>query len=82
MALNCDPSSLAAAANCFSCVGPPGEQMAIQTYLLTQIALNLGAITSADPSVLANAARCFESCIPHGMQLAVQNYLLCQLVNK
>jgi hypothetical protein len=82
MAINCDPSSLAAAANCFSCVVPPGDQIALQTYLLAQIALNLGAVTSADPSTLANAATGFMQTIPPGMQLAVQSYLLCLLVNK
>jgi hypothetical protein len=82
MAIDCDPSSLAAAANCFSCNIPPGDQLAVETFLLAQIALNLGAISSADPSSLANAARSFMQTIPIGEQIAVQNYLLCQLVNK
>lgn len=80
MALNCDPSSLANAATCFSCDIPIGEQAAVQSYLLAQIALNLGAISSADPSTLANAARCFMSC--GADTLAVQNYLLCLINNK
>jgi hypothetical protein len=82
MAINCDPSALANAASCFSCNIPPGDHLAVETYLLAQIALNLGAISNADPATLANDARCFESCIPPGLQLAVQNFLLCTLVNK
>lgn len=82
MAITCDPSTLANTATCFSSCIPPGDQMAVQTYLLAQMALNLGAISSADPSALANAAASFMQTIPFGMQFAVQNYLLCQLVNK
>lgn len=77
MAVNCDPSSLANAAKCFDSCIPPGEQLAVQTYLLAVIAGG-----SLDPSVLANAAKCFDTCIPQGEQLAVQNYLLCQIANK
>jgi len=77
MAVNCDPSSLADAAKCFDSCIPPGDQLAVQTYLLAVI-----AGVALDPSALANAARCFQQCIPKGEQLAVQNYLLCLIVNK
>ena len=82
MPISCDPSTLANLASCFSCTVPVGEQMAVQTYLLAQLALSAGAISSADPSTLANAAVGFLQTIPIGEQMAVQNYLLCQLVNK
>jgi len=84
MAIDCSASSLAAAANCFSCVVPIGSQLPLQTYLIAQIALNLGAIASADPAVLMsdpNVAK-FMQTIPPGLQLSVQNVLLCTLVNK
>ena len=84
MAINCDPSSLANSASCFSCTVPIGGQLPLQTYLIAQIALNLGAITSADPAVLMsdpNVAK-FMQTIPPGLHLAVQNVLLCALVNK
>jgi hypothetical protein len=68
---------LANAARCFDSCIPPGEQLAVQTYLLLQI-----SGLSLTPQQLADAARCFQQCIPKGEQLAVQNYLLCQLVNK
>jgi hypothetical protein len=77
MAVNCDPSTLANAATCFDCDIPPGQQLAVQTYLLAVIAGG-----SLDPTTLANAARCFQDCIPKGQQLAVQNYLLCQILSK
>lgn len=82
MAINCDPSTLANNATCFSSCIPMGDQLAVQTYLLAQIALNSGVTTTADPSALAALAASFMQTIPQGMQLAVQNYLLCQLVNK
>lgn len=77
MAVNCDPSDLANQARCFDSCIPPGEQLAVQTYLLSIIAGG-----STDPKVLADAAKCFVSCIPEGHQIAVQNYLLCQILNK
>ena len=84
MTLTCDPSVLANLATCFSQCVPIGEQMALQTYLLAQMAASLGAVSSSDPAVLLsdpNVAK-FNQTIPIGMQIAVQNYLLCQLVNK
>jgi hypothetical protein len=74
-----DPSALANAANCFSCVVPPGDQQAVQTYLLAVIA---GVDTSqAGVQALVNNARCFSCTIPPGDMLAVQNFLLVQLLS-
>lgn len=84
MSVSCDPTILANNAVCFSQCVPPGEQLALQTYLLAQMAASIGAVSSADPNVLLsdpNVAK-FNQTIPIGMQIAVQNYLLCQLVNK
>lgn len=80
MAVTCDPNTLPNDARCFASCIPPGDHAAVQTYLLAQIALALGAVTSAEPSALANAARCFNECI--GNQMSVQNYLLCQIANQ
>lgn len=71
MALNCDPSALANAATCFDKCISPGDQPAVETYLLSLIAGG-----STDPATLFNNARCFHSCIPKGEQLGVQTYLL------
>jgi len=74
-----DPSVLANTANCFACTIPPGDQLAVQTYLLAVIA---GVDTSAaGVQALVNSANCFACTIPPGMQLAVQNYLLTQLLS-
>jgi len=73
MAISTDPAVLAAASRCFDDCIPPGDQRAVKTYLLAQIA----GVT--DPSVLVNAARCFSSCIPPGAQADVQAYLLAVL---
>lgn len=69
MAISNDPSVLAAASRCFDTCIPPGDQLAVKTYLLAQIA----GVT--DPRVVANNARCFRSCIPPGAQVDVQAYL-------
>lgn len=69
MAISSDPSVLAAASRCFDTCIPPGDQPAVKTYLLAQIA----GVT--DPSVVANNARCFSSCISQGAQADVQAYL-------
>lgn len=71
MALNCDPSALANAATCFDKCISPGDQPAVETYLLSLIAGG-----STDPATLLNNARCFHSCIPKGEQLGVQTYLM------
>lgn len=69
MAISSDPSALAAASRCFDTCISPGDQPAVKTYLLAQIA----GVT--DPKVVANNARCFSSCIPQGAQADVQAYL-------
>ena len=79
MAINCDPSSLANAARCFEQCIPPGGQLAVQTYLLAQIANSLNSAISTDPSALATAASSYMRLT--GFQLEVQAYLLCQIAS-
>lgn len=69
MAISTDPTVLVAQSRCFDTCIPPGDQPAVKTYLLAQIA----GIT--DPGVVLNNARCFNSCITPGAQLFVQAYL-------
>lgn len=73
MPISCDTEDLAQAAKCY-CFGEK-QQLAVQTYLLTQIAQS-----TATPDELAEAAKCFE-CMSIKEMLAIQNYLLCQIVN-
>lgn len=75
MPISCDPNDLAQAAACFDKCIPPGDQLAVQTYLLAVIAGE-----SIDPNALMQKAACMK-CIPKGMQLEVMLYLLCQIVN-
>jgi hypothetical protein len=63
------------AATCMECI-PPGLQLAVQTYLLAQIA---GGPTDA-PTLIAQAYQ-FQN-IPPNTLLEIQAYLLCQIVNK
>lgn len=80
MALTCTPAALLAGAKCFDC-GPIHKQhVAIQTYLLAQIAFNLGATTTTDPAALARLAKCMTCLTPKQID-AVIVYLLCQLAN-
>ena len=72
--ISCSPNDLMALATCFDSI-PAGMQLAVQTYLLQQIAGNTMTLNE-----LMDAAKCFDS-IPAGDQLAVQNYLLCQIAN-
>lgn len=74
MAISCEPNDLLEAAKCFKCI-PVGEQMAVQIYLLQQIAENTMTVDE-----LLAAAKCFK-CIPQGAQAEIRNYLLCQIVN-
>lgn len=69
-----DPNALLDAANCFRCI-PPGEQAAVQTYLLAVIAGG-----SLDPNELMQQAKCFK-CIPTGMLPEVMAMLLCNIAN-
>src|SRR5215475_11298876 len=75
MALTCDPSALPNAARCFDSCIPPGMHLSVQTYLLAQIVLKAGGISSANPDALMAAAQCWESCIG-GNSMSVQNYML------
>lgn len=76
MAIDCSPQGLATAAQQFECCIPDGAHLAVQTYLLAQIA-NALAGTSTDPKVLANLATCFR-CLD-GNQASVQTFLLCAI---
>lgn len=75
MPVSCDPKDLMQAAACFDSCIPPGEQAAVQTYLLAVIAGG-----SLDPKELMAQAKCFK-CIPQGMLAEIQAYLLCQIAN-
>lgn len=82
MAVNCsDPGAVANAAYCFECNIPPGGQLAVQTYLLAQIAFEAGAITTTDPSDLLKLASAAGFLQLNGTELAVQDYLLCLIAN-
>jgi hypothetical protein len=74
MATSCDTEDLAEAAKCF-CFSEK-QQLAVQTYLLTQI-----AGSAATPNELLDAAKCFQ-CMSVKDLLAIQNYLLCQMANQ
>lgn len=76
MAISCDTNDLMANAACFDKCIPPGNQAAVQTYLLAVIAGG-----SLDPNVLMQQAACFK-CIPSGMLKEIQVMLLCNIVNK
>lgn len=73
MADTCEPSTLMAAAKCFTCLGPT-EQYAIQTYLLCQI-----SGMSCEPATLMDSARCF-TCLEESQLAAINTYLLCQIL--
>lgn len=75
MAISCEPNDLMTLSKCFDAI-PSGMQLAVQTYLLQQIAGNTMTVDE-----LMEAAACFIAKIPAGDQLAVQNYLLCQIAS-
>lgn len=75
MPISCEQNDLLAAAACFAERIPPGQQAALQTYLLAVIAGG-----SLDPNVLLEEARCFRCA--DGMLMEIQTYLLCQIANK
>lgn len=79
MAINCDPATLANSARCFEQCIPPGDQQAVQTYLLAQIANSLNSAISTDPSTLAGQAAGFLRL--KGIEQDVQLYLLCQIAS-
>lgn len=72
--ISCEAADLVDAAKCLDCI-PAGLQMAVQIYLLQQIAGN-----TETAGELMESAKCLQ-CIPPGLQPAVINYLLCQIVN-
>ena len=74
-----DPSVLAGQANCMLQCISPGQQLAVQTFILATIA---GLPTdAAGAQALANSARCFMQCIAPGEMLAVQDYILAQIAS-
>jgi hypothetical protein len=78
VAISCDPTTLANAAQCFECAIPFGGHMAVQTMLLAQIRAALIPGASTDPGFIANEARCFEC--TGGNLSAMQVLLLCNIV--
>lgn len=72
MPVTCTPEALAEDAKCFACL-PSQQQLAIQTYILTQI-----AGVAADPDALLASAVAFTTVEPQKL-LALQAYLLCQI---
>ncbi len=72
MPLNCDPSSLAQAAACMSCLSP-ATHMEVQTYLLA-----IMAGQTPDPNALAAAAKSFQSLNPPTLA-EIQVMLLCSI---
>lgn len=76
--INCDPTSLMAAARCMSCL-TPDQRSLVQTYLLAVIA---GVATDkAGVSRLMQQASCF-SCLTPEQHLMIQTYLECQIQAK
>ncbi len=78
MAVPTDPKTLAFNARLFQGI-PPGEQLAVQSYLLAVLA-GFDTTTPAAVAAIYKAA-CLFTCIPKGEQLAVSNYLLAQLLS-
>lgn len=68
--ISCDPNDLVAAAKCYQCQIPRGQQTAVIIYLLNEI-VGLGYT----PAQLAENAKCYH-CIPRRMQPEVQAYIL------
>lgn len=66
-----DAQALVDSAKCMACI-PPGMQMQVMIYLLSQIA----GIT--DVQTIMENAKCF-SCLPQGMEGAAMIYLTDQL---
>ena len=74
MAVPTDPSLLAQAAACMSCV-PRGMEQEIMIYLLQQIAGN-----TQTTDQLMESAKCIK-CVPAGSQPEVIIYLLISIAN-
>lgn len=71
---DCEPQALMTAAKCFTCLGPQ-QTLAVQTYLLQQIAGDSHTVEE-----LMALAKCF-SCLGPKQLREIQAYLLCQIVN-
>jgi hypothetical protein len=69
----CDPDVLIEGSKCFDSCIPQGMQMAVQTYLLAQIAGG-----SEDPATLMEAAKDFQK-LPTNTLREIQVYLACQI---
>lgn len=72
---SCEPQALSLASSCFECI-PLGEQQAVETYILAQLAHTVAG-TSTDPNELSLASACFL-CL-QGMNQDVQLYLMCRV---
>lgn len=79
MPLVCEPDDLMAEARCLNSCIPPGMELSVVIYLLTEILLSQDPMADIGTNNLLRQSRCFNSCIPPGSQLAVANYLLCQI---
>lgn len=73
MAISCEPSDLAEAAKCYTCLDP-AQREAVKTYLLAVIAGG-----STDPETLLTEAKCFV-CLDPLQREVINSYLLCQAV--
>lgn len=70
--MSCDPNTLVEAAKCLQCLNPQ-ESLAVEVYLLTQI-----AGVDPDPNALLAAAKDFQALTDRQLS-EVQAYLLCQI---
>lgn len=70
----CEPLELLEESKCFSCL-TDSRELAIQTYLLQQVAGN-----SQTVGELFSAASCFACLTDHQLR-AIQAYLLCQITD-
>lgn len=79
MAVTCNPAALEQLAKCFNCTTQK-QNLAIKTYLLSQIGAQLVPGIATTPGALMAAADCF-TCLTEKQLLAVQIYLLCAIAN-
>lgn len=80
VASNCTPQVLETQATCFDCGLSRKQLAAIETFILAQMALNIGLFTNVTASSLLAAATCFN-CLNKKQLEMVLIYLLCQLTN-
>lgn len=69
----CTTDALAITSACFNCLSLT-QQLAVQVYLLQQIATN-----TATAGQLLDSAKCFTCLTDHQLR-AIQAYLLCQIL--